>query len=385
VEGAVGRLRLADWSLVRDVGLALVATRGMLVLVGLLAEALLPRRNFKYMWEASANPLINIWASWDAYHYVGIASDGYSYAPRTESNVAFFPLYPTLLRLGGWLVGRRDPEGLAAVGILISNLALVAAVVCLALLVRFDFDHATASRTVLYLLAFPGSLFLSAVYGDAVFLALAVGAFYCARTERWWVAGVLAAGATLARPQGVLLVVPLLVEYLAQRGLSPRAFRPDVLALALAPGALLAWFLWLGATFGNPLLAIQVQVRWGRALTVPWEPFVEYLTTPIVLHAGGGSRSVVDLAFTVLLLALTAASWRLLRPSYAVLCTVVMLGLLASGSLMSMVRFGVSLFPLFIVLAIAGRRQWFERSYLVTSIGVAALFMAMFAQWYWVG
>ena len=92
----------------------------------------------------------------------------------------------------------------------------------------------------------------------------------------------------------------------------------------------------------------------------------------------------MDLAFTVLLLALTAASWRLLRPSYAVLCTVVMLGLLASGSLMSMVRFGVSLFPLFIVLAIAGRRQWFERSYLVTSTGVAALFMAMFAQWYWV-
>ncbi len=92
----------------------------------------------------------------------------------------------------------------------------------------------------------------------------------------------------------------------------------------------------------------------------------------------------MDLAFTVLLLALTGASWRLLRASYAVLSTVVLLALFASGSLMSMMRFGVALFPLFIVLAIVGRRGWFERTYLATSAGLSALFMALFAQWYWV-
>ena len=384
-ERGLARVRLADWALVRDVALAFLATRAMLVIVGVMAEFLLPRRQFRFMWEASPNALINIWSSWDAYHYVGIASEGYSYAPRTESNVAFFPLYPMLLRLGGLLSGRRDWEGLAAVGVLVSNLALVAAVVGLALLVRLDFDRATAARTVLYLLAFPGSLFLSAVYADSVFLALTVGAFYCARSERWWIAGVLAAGAALTRPQGVLLVVPLLIEYLAQRGPTRRALRPEVLALGLAPAALLAYFLYLGSRFGNPLVAMEVQVRWGRALTVPWEAFLEYLTAPVVAHAGGGSRSLVDLAFTVLLLALAVVSWRLLRPSYAAFCTVTLLALFASGSLMSMVRFGVSLFPLFIVLAIAGRRRWFDRTYLVTSTGLAGLFMALFAQWYWVG
>ena len=39
------------------------------------------------------------WARWDGRWYVEIAEHGYTYDPNAQSSVAFFPLYPALMRL----------------------------------------------------------------------------------------------------------------------------------------------------------------------------------------------------------------------------------------------------------------------------------------------
>ncbi len=106
---------------------------------------------------------------------------------------------------------------------------------------RLDFDRATAARAVLYLLVFPTTLFLSAVYAESLFLALTVAAFYHARRGQWWIAGALGGLAALARPHGVLLALPLAVEYLAQRDFDLRAIRGNILALAGNEHDIPAW------------------------------------------------------------------------------------------------------------------------------------------------
>src|SRR5207237_105576 len=119
-----------------------------------------------------------------------VARDGYSYQPGLQSNVNFSPLYPLLVRLAG-SIGGGDAALLAA-GLLVSNLALVVALGYLVALTRRELDAPTATRTALYLLAFPSSLFLSLLYPESLFLALGVAATFHSRQRRWWLAGLLA-------------------------------------------------------------------------------------------------------------------------------------------------------------------------------------------------
>lgn len=57
------------------------------------------------------------------------------------------------------------------------NLVLLVALAYLYMIVREEFDAPTARRTVLYALVFPSTLFVSAVYPHALFLAGAIPAF----------------------------------------------------------------------------------------------------------------------------------------------------------------------------------------------------------------
>ena len=58
----------------------------------------------------------NLQARWDTGWYLVIARDGYRFDPNyhRQQNVAFFPAYPWLMRLGGPLFGRSDRDLLVA-------------------------------------------------------------------------------------------------------------------------------------------------------------------------------------------------------------------------------------------------------------------------------
>jgi hypothetical protein len=81
---------------------------------------------------------------------------------------------------------------------------------------------------------------------------------------------------------------------------------------------------------------------------------------------------------------LAIASWKVLRRSYAAYITALVVFPLLTGSLVSYPRFVLTYFPMFLVLAIVGRRPVLDRAILVSSMGIGALFMALYARWYWV-
>ena len=393
--GQFGRLR--RWWVIRDVLIPFAATRAMLVLVGWLALQAFPDLPAKpNTWEIKSEgqigkvvsrvspdvyPLINMWSRWDAGWYQSIAEQGYNFVPNRQSSTAFFPLYPMLMRAvhlpfpsgsdGSWLLS----------GIIVSNAALIAALVYLVLLVRIDFDHATGARAALYLLVFPTTLFFSAVYSESLFVALTLATFYHARKAQWWIAALFAAAATLTRSPGVLLAAPLLLEYLMQRRFDLRKIRPDIAALAIIPAAIGAQMWYWSWRFGNMMATQDAQMAWGGgwgSLTWPWRPFVRFFQQPWLLN------DVVNISFAVALLVLTVLAAIKLRPSYGLYAASCYLFVTSWGTLESVPRYVLVIFPAFILLAHLGRKPAFDRAYVALASGLAAFFMIRFALWRWV-
>jgi len=379
---SAGRSRLAaiarEWAL--DVALPFVVTRSVLLFALQLSLTLLPVSRFvPPAWTVTGpNPLIDALSRWDATHYLSIAARGYATGSPTDA--AFFPLYPAIVRVLGTLTGLTDHDGLALAAVLVANIVLIVAVTGLVEVARQDLDAAAARRAGWMLLAFPMTLFLSAGYAESLFLALSIWAYFACRHDRWLTAGTLAAGAALTRPFGALIVLPLAVEWAMQWRRGTRTATPLV-AFGMVVLGLAIYVAFLARQYGDPLAFVHAQADWGRSLTPPWTTLARFFSEPITLVSG--EHAFVDLAFTVLLGVVAAWSWSALRPGLALFTTSLFLVPLLTGSMLSMPRFALTSFPVFLVLALAARDERLERILLVVGAGLAGLYTALFAQWYW--
>ncbi|MBI3964314.1 MAG: hypothetical protein HY329_01665, partial [Chloroflexi bacterium] len=223
---------------------------------------------------------------------------------------------------------------------------------------------------------------LSGIYAGSLFLALAIAAFYYARCQRWWLAGGLGGAAALSRPYGVFLVVPLVFEYLAQRRATRQALGPDAIALRLIPAAFGGYLLYLAWHFGHPLVFLDAYTAWGMRPMSPWETLERFWSAPLVLH--GTEHSLLDLAFTATFVLLAIITWRYLRPSCALYASVLLLVMVSMGTLQSVMRYGLTLFPAFMVLAHVGRHRWFDCAYVISAVSLSILLMVLFAMGHWV-
>jgi hypothetical protein len=319
----------------------------------------------------------NVFTDWDkldANWFLYIAQDGYS---RHNATAAFYPGYPMLVRLVGYLCLGH----LLLAAYLVSNLALLGALVLLYRLTELEYDEATARRAVLYLAIFPTAVFLFGLYSESLFLLFAVAAFYLARRGYWWWAGVVGIGATLTRSIGVIVALALVVEAVHQtvddrrrepqsapsRGRSAAALAArlvaSVIPLAGTAGYLLFWQL----HYHDWSRSITLQKTWWhRNFTLPWQTVWHGLTLAASHSATGhGGRWTFDfvLVGAGLLLGIWVAARA--RPVYAVYTWGSIVGFLCESvrgrPLESDPRFLVTIFPLVWALARLGRRPgWHE-------------------------
>ncbi len=323
----------------------LLATRAVLWLIGLLSREIL--QPFLPLQEPGApftsDPYLAVWGHWDTRWYLDIARRGYSpdLLPHTgEANYAFFPLYPLLMRVLGWVVG-----DVYLAGLLISNVSLGTAMLLLYRLVRLDAEAAVAERSVKYLILLPTAFLFSGVLTEALFVALNVAAFYAARQNRWWTAGVLGGLAALTRSNGALLVFPLAWMCFADAERRKR-WPVHLAALSLVPAgtALFALYTWM--LVGDPLAFVHVQRAWHKMLANP----VEVL--------GWGLRAStpqlrVGAWFGLFTLALSFGFCRVLGFPYFLVCVSAVLLPLSTGwpALFSMTRFVLCAWPVAILFA----------------------------------
>ena len=328
---------------------------------------------------------VTAWETADALWYLRIGSQGYAV---DDGSGAFFPLYPLLIRAVGVLTGGHWL--LAAY--LVSNLALIVALVLLYRLTEREFSTSMARKAVLYLCAFPTGFFLFAPYSESLFLALAVGSLYAARTSRWGVAAVCGLLAALTRSPGVLLALPLAVEALLQaRALA--GSRPQVLKrLAAGAGASAATasglLLYLGywqVRVGDWRVPIDLQRSgWGKESSLPWETLWAGAKVAVQFPGSNpGGYFLIDLL--MVLLVMTAGIWVALRAriTYAVYVwssVLFPLFLMWPGRpLLSLPRIYLVLFPTVWALARLAERWRAHDAVLVTSAVSMGILAAMFA------
>jgi len=338
-------------------------------------------------------------ARWDAVWYLTIAEHG---TDRTRRARRSFPLYPLLARGAGAALGSA-----LLGGILVSLLAFGVALYLLRRLTALELGPEAARVAVWGTAAFPGALFFSAVYSEALFLALSVGCVYAARTDRWAWAGVFGLLATGTRSAGIVLLVPLAVLLWQHRGAGLWRRAPRVGLVPLGIAAFCGWLALHGAGARAPF---DAQAVWFRELGMPlsglwegaaaaWGGARQLLSGSsariFFTHAGGDPFEVARLnvmlfGFLVLALAALAGAIRRLPLAYAAYALAALVLPLSTPveaqPLMSLPRFVAVLFPLFM-----WGGWWLARRGRPTrvAVGVAStagldVFAAQFATWRWV-
>ena len=344
----------------------------------------------------------------DAIWYLQIAGGGY----YTRAATRFFPLYPVLVRAGSLLT--RSP---VVAGVLVSLVALFAALVIIHRLTVLELGARVADVTVELIAFGPVALFLSAVYTESLFLALSAGTFYAARRGRWAMAGALGGLAALTRVTGVLLVLPVLILFLygpredaepdrAGPGrallarLLPRyRLTPAVLWAALIPAGTVVFSGLLMLAGYEPLAFMDAQTQFTHhVFALPWVSVWDGILVAWqqlrlgflgIVGIDSQTQSVVGLlALTAAVLALWGV-FRRLPLAYGMFIVIGLLVPLSSPTvgdpLKGLARYVTVLFPLYMAAAAwaveRGTRRW-----LLLGFGAMLVFFtAQFATWHIVG
>lgn len=361
--------------------------------LALLAPRVVPWMSGADPWTYDVARRVTPLARWDSGWYVNLAEAGYGEPPSAvgrETNHAFFPLYPGLMRL---LVRTTGIETSAA-GNVVSASAFLAALLLFAEWTRRHFGEARVVPAVLVLLLFPTSFFFAAVYTEALVLALALAAVRGFERDRPVLGAAAGLLAGLTRITGLVLSPYLaLVSWRASREAGLPAARAAARA-ALAGASPLAGFglfcLYFWRRFGDPLLFVRAQHNWsGQAKSVLdgpgliWKALAEDVARGRLL-ADAPARTFEGL-YLVLFLVLAGVLLRQKRRPEALYVTLTVAIVLASGTLESAGRYVLPAFPAFAALAGLSVRRGLFRALLALGGVAEALYVWAFVHWYWAG
>ena len=363
--------RLLAWTLLTKVGVLAIGYAALWVTAG------------------SGPGLLDPWHRWDAPHYTDIAVFGYMandpgnlsapgyeqvYPGDLDLYIVFFPLFPWLVTAMNAVI--RDPIVSAFV---VATAASLFVAPVLYRLVKEDLGHRIGLWSAGLLLVFPTAFFLHIGYTESLFLALAFGSLWLARTNRWWLAGLLAALAALTRANGLILAPALVVEALLQWRADPdRRLRVEWLAIA---GVGIGFGMYLAVNqvvYGDPFAFSQIQrEHWFKELTWPWDGIAGVL-------AWFGSRDpdavfmygALELLFIAIGLAATVATAIWLRPTWAVWMAGNWILSVSTGFVLSVPRYSLALFGIMVWGAIIAER-WRIAGCIIA--GGSAMAMAYFA------
>lgn len=341
-------------------------TRTAVLVIGFLAMSVFGfPEGVPLPWRVYSNELANLPARWDTGWYVDVAADGYKWwrtQPNYQQNIAFFPVYPLLMRYGSLLFARE----LVWTGVAISWAAFLGALIYLFQFARVRLGDERAAMAVALISSYPFALFFSTAYTESLFLLTIVGACYHFERDELWQAGLWGLTAGLTRPNGCLLSVVL--GLLAIQPLWAQGWRPALppvigwkrmttrLATAACPGiGMLIFSTYIYFLTGNPFQWITQNAAWGRVyrsvdslVEAHWHVIGEH-----GLYQYAATRTLDLLQVPMVVLAL-AAVWPVFRRfglPYATLIAINVLPPLMMGGLLSMGRVTSVIFPTFLWLA----------------------------------
>jgi len=305
-------------------------------------------------------PALPTWSDvlcrWDCIWYLSIADIGYSQAEITQgafaqTNYCFFPLFPLAIRFFAPVLGGN----LLFAGLILTNLCFFVALIYVYHYARLlKYDHRVALASVALICLLPSGIAFSALLAESPFLLLLAMTIYHFRREHYLVAGIAAALLSATRSNGILIVLFAAAMAVSLGGLrslttpwrAPERFIP----LLFAPIGILAFFGYCFVTTGDAFAyGTAADHGWNWHFYPPWE------NIPTMLRYGGQPRYV---AFSGL--ATLACSLLLLRQGlYAefVFCAATIVLVLSGSGVVSIFRYWIVLFPIWVVVGAALARR----------------------------
>lgn len=309
---------------------------------------------------AARKPFDRIITAWDGRWYEKIALGGYPTSVphgdfaagtgrRVQSEVAFFPIYPMLVRILDPVL----PGSAATAGMVVSLLCGAAATVLVWMVAERVADRQTADRAAILFAFFPGAFVMSLVYAEALMVALVAASLLALMDRRWALAGVVAALATATRPNAS--AVAAACAWAALVAVWRRREWRAMVAPLLAPAGMTGFFAFLWWHTGEPLIWFRVQAQgWGeevdfghRNLSTAWAFVQSPLSDP--------NRLVLGLSL-LFAFGAVALMLRARLPGVLNVYALTSLGLVLTSHINARPRFLFVAFPLVIALA-----KWAKR------------------------
>jgi hypothetical protein len=357
------RARL-DRRVVLQIALWALGFRFVSAFIAFLANIVFPLdRPEQFTVFGSTSPFWDTFARYDTGYFQDIAWGGYTPLAGGRSNIAYFPVYPLLIRLIGRLFGRTHAIYYIT-GIGIAWVCFVLAMVALYYLARLDLPRRQAERAVLLMTIFPFAFFFGVAYSESTFILFTILAFYLFRTKRFVLGGLCGAVATATRVPGILILPAL--AWIAWRTAEPtRADRlRATMGLVLVASGIAAYSAYIYSLTGNPLEWVATLQRWGYYPgRSPWDApirLVGNLVTHPYAYLAGDPMAPYDTLYGVTGILFVAAIpfvWRRFGASYGLFMLLSLYLPFSSGVLEGVGRYCSVLFPCFIWLATVRSRM----------------------------
>ena len=342
------------------VGYALARVVGLLVLLDVVRKQNLG--------------LVDALTVWDAGWYLQIAERGYDGRLQQladgridYTNLAFFPLYPGLIKC-------LTLTGLTPViaGLAISFVAGLAAAWGLFAIGTALYDRRVGTVFAVLWAALPHAVVESMVYAEAVFTALAAWSLYAVLRRRWLLAGALCLLAGLTRPTAAALVAAVGLAATVALLRRQDGARPWVCA-ALAPVGLLGFFAFVGVRLGRADGWFHIQRTAWSSRTDDGSWVLQYFLTTLKPDVLLGDLVVTVLLATGLVLIVLLVLQRAPAPLVAYAAAVYALTVTTAAYYFTKGRLLLPAFPLLLPLAVPlARAGWGALAVVLPALALAS-------------
>ena len=361
-------------------------------------------------------PFLNDHVSWDSEYYLSIALGGYD-DPQMRSippsfkwsypqialkgeapdewvsmNHAFLPFYPLVMRVLYYplqIFGLHLIATATLSGVIASLLGTLLAMLALHDLACDDLGESGGVRAAFYLIIFPAGVFLAQVYTEGLFLGLSFAALALARRQQWICAALLAIGAVWTRAAGGLLLIPMLWYWWKSGGwqhLRNHFTWREVATLLMLFSPILAYVIW-NAALGQPFHVIESNF-FSRGLLLIDQSWEAWRTAWEAMLDGrySAERAYYLIEFAAIAFGVIACLLMWKRDKALLLyglATIVFA--LTSGAAQGMHRYVMAAPAVFLVPALWGRREAFDRSWTLGNVLLMGIYAAMFSFDFWAG
>lgn len=322
-----------------------------------------------FIFGADTNFNLLSFSNWDGRHFLDIAKYGY----LQNIQYAFFPLYPLLtnslakISQGNYLLSGLLVNLLSTLGIIYYFLKLLK-------------NEKNSLKILISFLIFPTSFYLISFYSEAVFLLFTLMSFFYTKNKNYYLGALFASLSSITRVTGIAVILFFFYEiYRSQKSLPEK-----ILFFLISISSFSLYCIYMFLNTGNPFYFLVSEITWDRVVTIPG--FNIFVVIEYIARHGVKPESftiLFDLLFTIFGLGIGIKVWKNLKPAFSIYTWSSLILPLTTALLLSMPRFILVIFPLFIAMAQIKNRI-FNISYFVTCLTLLFLFFNFFLRHIWV-